>query len=156
MRLSSPAFAPGERIPTRHTCKGPNISPPLVFQDVPDMAGSLALVVEDSDADNGWVHWLVYNIAPDAPGCDEGRIPEGAVDGICNGGTRGYEGPCPIYFRGTHRYRFMLYALDAPLSLPEQADTAHLRAALEGHVLATAELVGTAQGEAEQGKSAVA
>lgn len=156
MRLSSPAFAVGQPIPSRHTCKGLNSSPPLTFHEVPEQARSLALVVEDSDADNGWVHWLVYNIAPRFQGCEEGRIPDGAVDGICNGGTRGYEGPCPLYFRGTHHYRFTLYALDTCLDLPAQADTAQLRAAMEGRVLAMAELVGTAQGEAEQGKSAVA
>lgn len=147
MHLSSPEFSYDQPVPERYTCKGPNISPPLEFHKVPAQAQSLVLVVEDIDSLNQWVHWLVYNIPPTVKGLEAGRLPKGAVDGVCNGGTHGYEGPCPKYFNGLHHYRFTLYALDTLLDLPPTADTVAARRQMEGHVLDTAVLIGTAEGE---------
>lgn len=147
MHINSPAFSYDQPVPTPYTCKGENISPPLEFHAVPPEAKSLALVVEDIDALNQWVHWLVYNIPARGKGLEEGKLPQGAVDGVCNGGTHGYEGPCPKYFTGVHHYRFTLYALDTVLDLPVDADTPAVRKQMEGHVLDTAVLIGTAEGE---------
>lgn len=147
MHLNSPAFSYDQPVPEKYTCKGPNISPPLEFHEVPAEAESLVLVVEDIDSPDQWVHWLAYNIPPDTRRLEEGRLPEGAVDGVCNGGTHGYEGPCPKYFTGLHHYRFSLYALDTVLDLPYSADTAEVRRRMDRHVIDTHVLIGTAEGE---------
>jgi Raf kinase inhibitor-like YbhB/YbcL family protein len=147
MTISSPAFSNNLPVPVKNTCGGPNISPALEFIDVPKNAKSLALVVEDIDSDNHWIHWLVYNIPATINHFEEGKIPEGAVDGICNGGTHGYEGPCPKYFSGIHRYAFRLYALDTMLDVPVTANVKVILPAIASHILATAELMGVAQGE---------
>lgn len=147
MKITSSVFVHDEPIPAKYTCKGPNVSPPLEFHDVPAEAKSLALIVEDMDSMNNWVHWLVYNIPTDVKGLEEGKLPEGAVDGVCNGGTHGYEGPCPKYFAGTHHYRFMLYALDIKLDIPHSADARVVLDNMENHILDSAILVGQADGE---------
>lgn len=147
MHLNSPAFSYDQPVPEKYTCKGPNISPPLEFHEIPPAAKSLVLVVEDIDSQDQWVHWLVYNIPPDTRKFDEGKLPAGAVDGLCNGGTHGYEGPCPKYFNGLHHYRFSLYALDTRLNIPESADTREIRRRMEGHVIDSDVLIGTAEGE---------
>jgi Raf kinase inhibitor-like YbhB/YbcL family protein len=147
MKLTSPAFADKIPVPVKYTCKGPNISPPLEFIDVPKNAKSLVLIVEDIDSTNHWIHWLVYNIPGDTTHFEEGKIAKGAIDGVCNGGTHGYEGPCPKYFSGIHRYCFRLFALDTTLEVPLIADANVIRSEMEGHILATAELLGVAEGE---------
>lgn len=147
MRITSPVFSHDEPVPAKYTCKGPNVSPPLEFHDVPTNAKTLVLLVEDLDSLNNWIHWLVYNIPADAKGLSEGELPEGAVDGVCNGGTHGYEGPCPKYFSGIHHYRFMLYALDVRLDLPDSADSKVVLENMENHILSTAMLVGVATGD---------
>lgn len=99
MKISSPAFEDGTLIPSRYTCDGPNISPPLVFEDVPEGAKTLVLLVEDVDAPaNPWVHWLVFNIPATTLNVPEGMIPPGGKEGLANNNTYGYEGPCPRYF----------------------------------------------------------
>jgi Raf kinase inhibitor-like YbhB/YbcL family protein len=147
MRITSPAFADKIPVPVQYTCKGPNTSPPFEFIDVPKKAKSLALIVEDLDAPNHWIHWLVYNIPANVTHFEEGKIPDGAVNGICNGGTQGYEGPCPKYFKGIHRYSFKLFALDIMLEVPSIADKNVVVSEMEGHILETAELIGVAEGE---------
>ena len=147
MRITSPVFSHDQPVPAKYTCKGPNVSPPLEFHDVPSQAKSLVLIVEDLDSLNNWIHWLVYNIPPQAGSLQEGNLPEGAVDGVCNGGTHGYEGPCPKYFAGTHHYRFMLYALDIMLDIPYTADSRVVLENMENHILETAILVGLADGD---------
>lgn len=147
MRITSPAFADKQPVPLPYTCNGPNVSPPFEFLDVPKETKSLALVVEDTDSSNQWVHWLVYNIPGHVTYLEEGKIPTGAVNGICNGGTYGYEGPCPKYFHGIHHYCFRLYALDTVLDVPPDADKRTVLSSMEGHILSHAELVGIAEGE---------
>lgn len=142
MKITSPVFNDGERVPKQYTCEGPNINPPLNFSDVPAEAKSLVLMVEDPEADaKPWVHWLVYNIPPQCGGFEEASIPEGAVQGICNGGTYGYEGPCPP--DRLRNYMFKLYALDKVLDVPASADRKLILKEIEGHVVGDALLVGT-------------
>jgi Raf kinase inhibitor-like YbhB/YbcL family protein len=148
MQLISPAFQNLEPVPEPYTCRGPNLSPPLEFRDLPEGTASLVLMVEDVDAPaNPWVHWLVFDIPPVTTGCEPGEIPDGGVEGIANGGTHGYEGPCPRYFTGTHHYHFKLYALNKRLSLPSIANRPMVLAAMEGHVLDQAVLIGLAEGD---------
>ncbi len=139
MRLTSSAFDHEGDIPSRHTCDGADLSPALTLRDIPAETVSLALVMDDPDAPAGtWDHWLAYDIAPVE------EIPEGVATlgtpGTNSWGRTGYGGPCPP--RGTHRYFFALYALDAQLDLPAGVDKATLLEALAEHVLARAVLVG--------------
>jgi Raf kinase inhibitor-like YbhB/YbcL family protein len=142
MKITSPAFKDGERVPKQYTCEGPNISPPLQFSEVPSNAKSLVLLVEDPDAEaKPWVHWLVYNIPPQVKGFGENSTAEGAIQGICNGGTYGYEGPCPP--DRPHVYLFKLYALDKVLDVPAKADRKVILKEMEGHIVGEALLKGT-------------
>jgi Raf kinase inhibitor-like YbhB/YbcL family protein len=146
MELKSPAFAAGADIPAKHTCDGPDVSPPLSWTDPPAGTRSFALVADDPDAPAGtWVHWVAWNIPPGARSLAEGlpkrgSLPDGTKQGTTDFGRVGYGGPCPP--SGTHRYFFRLYALDSPLPLPEGAARDDLDRALKGHVLAQGELMG--------------
>jgi Raf kinase inhibitor-like YbhB/YbcL family protein len=141
MKLTSPAFDENQEIPKRYTCEDLNISPPLTFEDIPEMTESMVLVVEDPDAPSKpWVHWLVFNIPTTTTSVDEGTIPEGGIEGTANGGTRGYEGPCPP--TGEHRYVFTLYAINTRLALDLLANKDEVMKAIEGFILDKAELVG--------------
>ena len=151
MKLRSPKFADNETIPQKYTCKGENINPPLVIGDLPKGTKSLVLVIEDIDAEpEPWVHWMVFNISPTLYKIEEGKIPQGAVEGLANNKTHGYEGPCPKYFSGTHHYRFTLYAIDRVLEISSESDLQVVRDAAAGHILESAELVGTAEGEKDE------
>jgi Raf kinase inhibitor-like YbhB/YbcL family protein len=151
MKLSSPAFDPEGWIPTTHTCDGEDISPPLNWEGVPERARSLALIMQDPDAPSGtWIHWVVYDLPPDTgglyPGVDKSEaMTGGAAQGACWGvdsfSRVGYFGPCPPP-GPAHRYCFHLYALDVKLGLPPRATQAEVLAAMRGHVVAEAELVG--------------
>jgi Raf kinase inhibitor-like YbhB/YbcL family protein len=142
MTLSSPAFKVGGSIPSRFTCDGVNVSPPLMISAVPQGARSLALVVDDPDAPAGdWVHWVVWNIRPETTEITEGTAPTGAVQGLTDFRQNNWGGPCPP--SGTHRYFFSLYALDTTLNLPPSSGKADLLAALKGHMLAQSQLMGT-------------
>jgi Raf kinase inhibitor-like YbhB/YbcL family protein len=147
MKITSPAFADKVPVPTQYTCKGPNISPPFEFLDVPKEAKSLSIIVEDLDSDSKWIHWLVYNIPGNVSHFEEGKIPDNAVNGICNGGTTGYQGPCPKSFSGIHRFAFKLFALDVVLGPRPNADCKVITGEMEGHIIAVAELIGVAEGE---------
>lgn len=141
MEITSPAFSNGERVPRKYTCEGPNISPPLRFSNIPDGTRSLALLVEDPDAPaQPWVHWLVFNIPADASGFDENAIAPGSTQGLCNGNTFGYEGPCPP--ETEHQYLFKLYALDIKLDIPDASDRKVVLREMQGHILAEATLTG--------------
>ncbi len=147
MRITSPAFQDQTAVPPAHTCLGENISPPLQFGSIPARARSLVLIVEDRDATpRPWVHWLVFDIPPSTTSVPAGKIPTDGTEGLANGGTHGYEGPCPRYFDGTHRYHFQLFALDIMLGLPEDSDKARVRAAMQDHVIDYAALVGLQEG----------
>jgi Raf kinase inhibitor-like YbhB/YbcL family protein len=140
--LESTAFEHAPAIPTRHTCEGEDLSPPLRWTNLPDGTRSLALVVDDPDAPDGvFEHWVAWGLDPDAGGLGEGETVPG--EGRNDFGTSGYRGPCPPPGHGRHRYLFRLYALDTGLELDAAAAKADLEQAIEGHVLTTADLVGT-------------
>jgi Raf kinase inhibitor-like YbhB/YbcL family protein len=140
--ITSPAFAAGETIPVKYTCDGNDISPPLQWSEPPANTQSLALVVDDPDAPVGtWDQWILFNLPADARELPEQATPPGgAQDGHNSWGRTGYGGPCPP--GGTHRYFFKLYALDIMLDLPAGATKNTLQTAMEGHILAQAELMG--------------
>lgn len=141
MKISSPKFGDGEEVPIEYTCEGGNISPPLEFSDIPKESKSLSLIVTDPDAPaNPWVHWVVFNIPADTKYSEEGELPKGGVEGIANGGTYGYEGPCPP--EGSHRYVFKLYALNKMLDILKDSDRNKVLAAMEGNIVGEAELIG--------------
>lgn len=150
LRLSSSAFADGERIPTRHTCEGANASPELSIEQVPAGTESLALVFDDPDAPRAepWVHWLCWNLAPATTTIPEGiphgdSVLDGASQGQSDSGPIGYAGPCPPVGHGVHRYRFTLYALDTDLDVQPSASRATLEDAMAGHVVGRTQLTGT-------------
>jgi Raf kinase inhibitor-like YbhB/YbcL family protein len=142
LELTSDAFDDGEPIPQRHACDGEDVSPPLSWSFVPDEARSLALIVHDPDAPSGdFPHWLAWNIDPAS-----GRLEEGApapAEGTNGFGRPGYAGPCPPPGGGAHRYFHRLYALDGELDLEPGAAREQLEDAMEGRVLAEAQLMGT-------------
>lgn len=154
MELLSASFAHGGAIPVRHTCDGANTSPPLSWSGIPSGTRSLALIVDDPDAPDPaapkriWVHWVLYNIPPAVTALAEGSarspVPPGAREGLNDGDESGYDGPCPPI--GRHRYFHTLYALDTVLpELGPKARRRDLDAAMKGHILATAQVMGTYQ-----------
>jgi Raf kinase inhibitor-like YbhB/YbcL family protein len=153
LELTSSAFAHGGGIPRRYTCESDDFSPPLAWTNVPEGTQTLALIVDDPDAPDPakpqrvYVHWVLYNISPRAAGLDEnaarGKLPTGAVTGINDWNKAEWGGPCPPI--GRHRYFFKLYALDTRLDNLTAATKKDLEAAMEGHIVAQAELMGTYQ-----------
>lgn len=148
LRLQSAAFDDGGRIPDRHTCEGPDVSPPLSWEGVPSDARSLALVVDDPDAPGTtWDHWVIWGLAPERRELPEDvgpdDAPDGAVQGVNDFGDPAWGGPCPPPGDGDHRYRFRLLALDAEPGPGTGAGKAELLAAADGHVLDEAVLAGT-------------
>ncbi len=150
LTVTSPDFAQGEAIPGKYTCQGEDASPALQWSAPPPETKSLTLIADDPDAPLGtWVHWVVYNISPDALGLEAGaskanaasfNLPPGALQGATSFKRSDYGGPCPP--SGTHRYFFRLYALDIALDRPG-LDKTGLLDAMQGHVLAVGELMGT-------------
>lgn len=138
MEITSPAFEHEGIIPKHYTCDGEDVSPPIEIEGLPKDAKSMVLIVDDPDAPSGvFTHWILFNINP------RGRIDEGSAPGTQGHndfGKDAYGGPCPP--SGTHRYFFRLYALDTELSIKEGASKKELLAVMEGHVLASAEVIG--------------
>lgn len=145
--LKSPAFTAGGAIPTLYTCQGRDISPPLAWTGAPEKTRSFVLICDDPDAPLGtWDHWVYYNIPPSTSSLPEGmprkeKPEQGGIHGRSSFGDFGYGGPCPPW--GTHRYFFRLYALDTMLDLESGVKKKGVLKAMEGHVLGTAELMGT-------------
>jgi hypothetical protein len=146
MKLTSSAVAAGAMIPAKYTCDGEDISPPLAWSDAPGGTKALALICDDPDAPVGtWVHWVAFNLPPDLTGLPEGvpaekNLKTGGVQGANSWRRIGYGGPCPP--SGTHRYFFKLFALDAMLPLDGNATAKDVQAAMKGHILAEAQLMG--------------
>lgn len=151
MQILSSAFAHMTEIPRLYTCDGRDVSPPLTFADIPAGAQSLALIVHDPDVPSPdaprriWVHWVLYDLPADCTGLPEAvtTLPAGAMEGRNDWGRTGYGGPCPP--KGRHRYFHTLYALDCRLPDLKEPTKSALEQAMQGHILARAELVGTYQ-----------
>lgn len=153
MNLESSAFSNQREIPALYTCDGKDISPELKWSGVPKNAKSLVLIVDDPDAPDPsapkitWVHWVLYNIPPTVSAIRENidpkELPEGILQGKNDWKRTGYGGPCPPI--GQHRYFHKLYALDIVLPDMNKPDKARIEKAMEGHILESAELIGTYQ-----------
>ena len=149
--LTSTAFENGGSIPKIYTCQGEDISPPLSWRNIPQAAKSLALIVDDPDAPDPnaprmtWAHWLLYNIPPAISTLAEhmtaSKLPPGTLEGTNDWKRTGYGGPCPPI--GRHRYFFKLYALDKLLADQHKPVKPKLEAAIQGHIIAQTELIGT-------------
>jgi hypothetical protein len=152
MNLTSSAFLHLADIPKRYTCEGANQSPPLSWAGVPAQAKSLVLIIDDPDAPDPeapkmtWVHWILYNIPPNATGLDSAKpelvdLPLGTLSGLNDAQESSYHGPCPPV--GRHRYFHKLYALDTILPDLHLPAKAALKKAMQGHIIAQCELIGT-------------
>ena len=153
--LTGTAFQDGQPIPKKYSGDGQDVSPPLAWTGAPAATKQFALICDDPDAptEEPWVHWVLYGIPADVHSLPEGvkttaRLsePKGALQGKNSwpsGQTIGYRGPAPPKGHGVHHYHFKLYALDAALSLKAELTKNQLLKAMEGHVLATGEFVGT-------------
>jgi len=141
LRISSPEFKNNGPIPSKYTCDGADVNPPLMIENVPSSAKSLALIVDDPDAPVGtWVHWVLWNIDPSTNAIRENALPAGALQGLNDFRKSDYGGPCPP--SGTHRHFFKLYALDITMSLGPKTKKAELEHAMKGHIVAQGELIG--------------
>ena len=146
--LTSPAIAPGATIPATYSCSGADRSPALSWSGAPPPTRAFALIVDDPDAPGGiFMHWVAYNIPVTTSSLPEGvpqnaQIPGGGTNGINGFGHIGYNGPCPPAGK-IHHYHFRLYALDSAVNLGDGADATTLTSAMKGHIVASAELVGT-------------
>lgn len=153
MKIESSAFMHNGDMPQRFTCDGQDVSPPLSWSGIPEGAKSLVLIVDDPDAPDPkapkmtWVHWVLYNIPTSSSGLSEGissqSLPADTAEGVNDWKQTGYGGPCPPV--GRHRYFHKLYALDTVLSGLHKPTKAQLEKAMQGHVLAQAELIGVYQ-----------
>jgi Raf kinase inhibitor-like YbhB/YbcL family protein len=149
--LSSPSFSNNQPIPAKHSCEGADASPPLKWDGAPATTKSFALICDDPDAPGGtWTHWVIYGIAKNVTEFPENvaktdTIPAlgGAKQGMNDFGRVGYGGPCPPRGHGAHRYFFRLFALDKELTLAPCVSRKQLEYAMQGHIIAKAELVGT-------------
>jgi Raf kinase inhibitor-like YbhB/YbcL family protein len=141
MKIISLAFENNQFIPSRYTCDGEDINPPLEISDIPNGTQSLVLIVDDPDAPGGtFLHWLVFDIEPTVFLIKENEIPQGGVQGLNNFGKENYGGPCPPY--GIHRYFFKIYALDKKLNLEPGANLKIVEKEMQGHILDQAQLIG--------------
>ncbi len=153
LTIKSNAFVHEGEIPSKYTCQGEDIAPAIEWKGAPKNTVSFVLIVDDPDAPDPaapkmtWVHWVVYNIQPDVTGFPEGVASGdflyGAEDGINDWKRTGYGGPCPPI--GRHRYYHKLYALDVTLDSLDNPTKDEVLAAMEGHVIAEAVLMGTYQ-----------
>ncbi len=145
LKLTSPAFEDGERIPEKYGYNEEDVNPPLEIRNVPDEAESLALVMDDPDAvepaGKVWDHWVLWNIEPNTGQIYEDETPPGSVEGKNDYGDQGYGGPNPP--DKEHTYKFKLYALDKTIDLRRGATKDDLREEMKGHVVDKALLEGT-------------
>jgi Raf kinase inhibitor-like YbhB/YbcL family protein len=147
--VTSTAFGEGELIPKKHTGDGPDVSPPLAWQGIPDGTKSIALICDDPDAPKAtWVHWVIYNLPATASGLPEGvpkgrTLADGSRQGTNDSKRSGYNGPYPP--SGVHRYYFKVYALDVALTDPPGITKAQLLKAMEGHIIGQGQLMGKYQ-----------
>lgn len=148
IKIRSAGFAEGQAIPSKYTCDGQDVSPPLSWDNAPNGTQSLALICDDPDAPSGtWVHWVIYDLSatlselPEAVPAKEEAL-NGAKQGRNDFGRTGYGGPCPPA-GSAHRYYFKLYALDSALNLKAGATKADVEKAMKGHIVGQGQLMGT-------------
>jgi Raf kinase inhibitor-like YbhB/YbcL family protein len=145
MKLTSPSFTEGGKIPSKFSCEGENINPELHIADVPAAAKTLALIMDDPDVpefvrkEKMYDHWVVFNLPPTITRIPENSQPPG-IAGMSTSRTLAYVGPCPP--DREHRYFFKLYALDSELALQQGASKADVEKAMQGHILDQAQLMG--------------
>ncbi len=150
IKLHSPAFNEGERIPDKYTCVGENISPPLTWGGIDATVRSWVLIVDDPDAQKGtFTHWVIYNIPAGAQGLPEGllsdeKLQSGAIQGMNDAMKVGYAGPCPPP-GPAHHYRFNIYALDTVLTLQPRVTKNQVLDAMNGHTVSQGRLTGIFQ-----------
>ncbi|MHC4184609.1 MAG: YbhB/YbcL family Raf kinase inhibitor-like protein [Planctomycetota bacterium] len=146
IKVTSSAFEEGALIPSRYTCDGADVSPPLQWESVPEGTNSVALISDDPDAPMGtWVHWVLFDLPPETRQLAENMptdktLPSGARQGTNDFRKIGYGGPCPP--DGTHRYFFKIYALDSVIDLTPGATKQELLKAMQGHILGQGQLMG--------------
>lgn len=144
--IMSSAFENAGQIPTKYTCDGENVSPPLSWKNLPSGTKSIAIINDDPDAPMGtWVHWVIYNIPANSSGLPENikpleKLPDGTMQGRNSWGKIGYGRPCPP--SGTHRYFFKIYALDKVLELKPGATKEELLKAMKGHIIGEGQFYG--------------
>ena len=151
LHIYSPAFENSDEIPSKYTCDGADINPPLLWTGIKENTRSLVLIIDDPDAPDPhapkmtWVHWIVYNITPNVRKLEENIkfLPAKALEGLNNWKRTGYGGPCPPI--GRHRYFFKLYALDTNLEFKHIPTKAEVEEAMRGHIIQRAELIGLYQ-----------
>lgn len=151
MTVITQAFSSGERIPEKYTCQGEDISPPFTIQNTPEGTQSIALLVDDPDAPRKtFTHWILFNLPADTTVLSEGLDVEehfgdeddGPLEGVNDFGSPGYGGPCPPP-GSTHHYHFRFFALDTRLDLESGATRKQLTQAMDGHILAETDYIGT-------------
>lgn len=146
IKLTSTAFEEGGLIPSKYTCDGEDISPPVKWDVVPEGTASIAIICDDPDAPMGtWVHWVLYNLPPETRELaenlpDDETLADGTRQGVTDFGKTGYGGPCPP--AGTHRYFFKIYALDISIDIVSLVDKENLLKAMKGHILSQGQLMG--------------
>jgi Raf kinase inhibitor-like YbhB/YbcL family protein len=138
MTVTSPEFGQGVAVPHQYTCYGAGETPPLSWSGAPPGTRALALVMDDAGAPiTPYVYWIVFNISPDTPDIQAGRLPPDALEADNSKGTMGYSPPCPAH---SHQYRFTIYALNTPLQLPEGASLTDAWSAIADHAIARGRL----------------
>ena len=148
MKITSSAFENNGIIPTKYSCDGQSINPPLAFENVPENAKSLVMLMDDPDVpknlkpDGVFDHWIVYNIPPSVHEIAENSVPQGVSQGLNGAGQEKYTGPCPQ--DKEHRYFFKLYALDTELQFadPSKVSKQAVIGKMQGHIIEQAELIG--------------
>ena len=141
LALTSPAFPHLGTLPTKYSCNGEGVNPPLDIADVPQDAATLALIMSDPDAPRGtFIHWVLFNMPMNTSHIEERTSPEGLI-GTNGAGSQGYVPACPP--SGTHHYIFDLYALDTTLNLTSSATASQVEEAIQGHILEKTQLIAT-------------
>lgn len=153
MKITSSSFEDNGTIPKKYTCEGEGKNPPLEFSDIPKIAKSLAIIVEDPDAvsKKPWIHWVLFNISPNVQFIKEGSKPGNCQEGVNDSGENGYGAACPPKGSGVHRYEFRLYALDEKLEeMPEFTDREMLIEVMHDHILEQSILTGLYQNSSDK------
>lgn len=141
MKIISNKFENNQKIPSKYSCDGESVNPPLGFSDIPENSKSLVLIVDDPDAPMGtFDHWVVYNIDPKIKQVEENCVPSASLQGLNSARNTGWISPCPP--SGMHRYIFNLYALDGLLNFEQIPTKQEVEKAMQSHILARSELIG--------------